>query len=325
MESQACNSTFFQQTYVRAAVEHIIKLVLVLWKRDASARQRENRISDAVSDAVKNNLKKKVLHSGCGFYSRNSTFTPDMKKHIPNTLTCLNLLCGCWGIIFIFEDKLEYGGYFILLAAVFDFLDGFSARMLKAYSEIGKQLDSLADLVSFGLLPGLIVFKLLTPNMPELGPQDTVAWHAYINIMRWRHIALLIPVFSALRLAKFNIDTRQSESFLGVPTPATAILFGSFPLIIRAHKMAFVFYAQELFTNIYFLGTLTIVMCLLMVSELPLISFKFKNFSWKGNEVRYILLLLSMAAIPIFQFLAIPIIILLYILISIVNTYLIKR
>lgn len=245
-----------------------------------------------------------------------------IKKHIPNSFTCANLLCGCFGITFAFGGQLEFTALLVLLAAVFDFFDGFTARMLKAYSDIGKELDSLADLVSFGMVPGFIVYHLLDPEVSQSMSELAASNPALLNL---RYIAFLIPVFSALRLAKFNVDTRQSDSFIGVPTPANAMLFASFPLILIAQPfISNVNFYSEI-TNVYLLLGLTLVMCYLMVSELPLISFKFKNFGWKGNEPRYMLLIISIASIVFLQFMAIPIIILLYILISIVNTYILKR
>lgn len=245
-----------------------------------------------------------------------------IKKHIPNSFTSANLLCGCFGITFAFNGQLEFTALLVLLAAAFDFFDGFTARMLKAYSDIGKELDSLADLVSFGMVPGFIVYHLLNPELSQSMNALVSSNPVALNL---RYVAFLIPVFSALRLAKFNVDTRQSDSFIGVPTPANAMLFASFPLILIAQPfISNVNFSAEI-TNVYFLLGLTLVMCYLMVSELPLISFKFKNFGWKGNEPRYVLLIISIASIVFLQFMAIPIIILLYILISIVNTYILKR
>ncbi|HQS50964.1 MAG TPA: CDP-diacylglycerol--serine O-phosphatidyltransferase, partial [Daejeonella sp.] len=144
-----------------------------------------------------------------------------MKKHIPNSVTCLNLFSGCLGIVFAFQGNLIWASYAIVIAAVFDFFDGMLARLLKAYSDIGKELDSLADMVSFGVLPSVIIYQLfaLSPQI-DFGA-DWLSFSAFI-----------IAVFSALRLAKFNIDTRQSENFIGLPTPANALLIASFPLII---------------------------------------------------------------------------------------------
>ncbi|MEY3679312.1 MAG: hypothetical protein RI924_1453 [Bacteroidota bacterium] len=140
-----------------------------------------------------------------------------MKKHIPNTLTCLNLFSGCVGLVFAFENQLIFAAYAIGISAMLDFFDGMTARLLKAYSEIGKELDSLADVVSFGVLPSLIIYQLF---------KTSTSVHAYLP-----YLAFMIAVFSALRLAKFNVDTRQSEHFIGLPTPANALLIGSLPFI----------------------------------------------------------------------------------------------
>jgi CDP-diacylglycerol---serine O-phosphatidyltransferase len=189
-----------------------------------------------------------------------------MKKHIPNFITCLNLFSGCVAAYLAFKGK--YTGAFgaILLAAVFDFLDGFAARLLKAYSPMGKELDSLADMISFGLAPGIMVFSLLNKT----------------SINEWLPYAgFLIPVFSGLRLAKFNIDERQTSSFLGLPVPANAIfwagMINSFSLLLT--------------DNVWFFLVLIAVFCFLLVSEIPMFSLKFKNVSWKDNQNQYLFLI----------------------------------
>ncbi len=144
-----------------------------------------------------------------------------VKKHVPNAITCANLFSGCVGIVFAFQGELIIAAYAVLLAAIFDFFDGFASRVLQSFSGIGKELDSLADMVSFGVLPSVILYQLFlqAPQIDQVSP--------YLNF-----IAFLIPVFSALRLAKFNTDTRQAEIFIGLPTPANGMLIGSFPLIL---------------------------------------------------------------------------------------------
>ncbi len=146
-----------------------------------------------------------------------------MKRHIPNFITSLNLFSGCIGIILALQYRIDYAAYFIAVSALFDFLDGMAARVLHVKSEIGKELDSLADVVSFGVLPGIIVYQLMaaSPNTPEAG--------SVISIFSL--LALIIPVLSAVRLAKFNLDTRQTTSFIGLPVPANALFLGSLPLI----------------------------------------------------------------------------------------------
>src|ERR1700761_3733388 len=147
-----------------------------------------------------------------------------VKKHLPNAITCANLFSGCVGTVFAFEQNLVFAAYALFLAAIFDFFDGFASRVLKSFSGIGRDLDSLADMISFGFLPSVIVFELFlqSPQIPNIS--------IYLKF-----ISFLIPVFSALRLAKFNTDTRQAEIFIGLPTPANAILIASLPLIIQQY------------------------------------------------------------------------------------------
>jgi len=226
-----------------------------------------------------------------------------VKKHLPNAITCCNLFSGCIGIVFTFQENLIYAAYAIFLAAIFDFFDGFASRVLQSYSGIGKDLDSLADMVSFGVLPSAIMYELFlqAPPVHHLSP--------YLNF-----IAFLIPVFSALRLAKFNVDTRQAESFIGLPTPANAILIASFPLIMEQHSE---FSAYIL--NSYVLSIFTLVMCGLLVAELPLMSLKFKSRDFQENIYRYLLLLFSAILILFFKFAAVPVVILFYIGLSIIQ------
>lgn len=232
-----------------------------------------------------------------------------MKKHIPNAITCLNLFTGCIGIVFAFQDKLIYASYAILIAAVFDFLDGMVARLLSAYSDIGKELDSLADVISFGFLPSAIVYQLFlhAPQVGELSP--------YLNLS-----AFLIAVFSALRLAKFNVDTRQAENFIGLPTPANALLVASLPMILAESGT----FLSSYILNPFFLFLFSLGMGLLLVTEVPLISLKFKSFSFSENFLRYILIASSLILVLIFKFAAVPIIIFIYFLLSIIQFRLIK-
>ena len=187
-------------------------------------------------------------------------------KHIPNTITSMNLLCGALGVIFTFQGALHIAFYLMLAAAVCDFLDGFAARLLKAYSPMGKELDSLADLISFGLLPSLMLHRRLV----EGGMTGFVAY-----------IPLVICVFSALRLAKFNIDDRQSENFLGLPTPACAMWCGS--LVFSADHG--VMSMANLLHDTYLIPVASVILALLLVSEIPMFSFKFKKGS-AYNRIR---------------------------------------
>lgn len=229
-------------------------------------------------------------------------------KSIPNLITLLNLFSGILSIYFASKGDLSIAGWLIFLAAIFDFLDGMSARLLKAWSEIGKQLDSLADVVSFGVAPAFIVHHLI------LSSHGRQTWDVSgLDILPF--IPFLLPLFSAFRLAKFNVDERQTDSFIGLPTPATGILLASLPLVKEQ-----LYAGQSLFymvvTNTYFYIGLVVVLSLLMVSELPLFGLKFKSFKLKGNEIRYFFLLASVILLVIFQVIAIPFIIALYLLVS---------
>lgn len=228
-----------------------------------------------------------------------------MKKHIPNAITCGNLLCGCAGVVAVLvRNELLTASYLIFLAAVLDFLDGFLARLLKAYSPIGKELDSLADMVTFGLLPSVIIFRLLGQSMQ--GPEYDLVTYSAVP-----HAAFIIAVFSALRLAKFNVDPRQSDSFIGVPTPANALLIASLPLILRDHPDWFGFIVRP-----GFLIAFSVVMSLLLVAELPLFALKFKTYAFRPNAVRYLFLGVSALLLVTLGATAVPVIIALYLLVS---------
>jgi CDP-diacylglycerol---serine O-phosphatidyltransferase len=235
-----------------------------------------------------------------------------IKKHIPNFITSLNLLCGCLGISAAFNGNLEAASALIGLAALFDFLDGMSARLLYVHSDIGKELDSLADVISFGLLPGVIIYQFMRTSYNLPGNLKDL-------LNPFPYLAFIIPIFSALRLAKFNIDTRQTTSFIGLPTPAAAIVFGSFPLIhyqvASSNHMAFI---SNWICNYYVLAIITIVISGLLVSEIPLFSLKFKNLIWRDNKAQYLLLLISLFAILTLGFVALPLIIVIYLILSIV-------
>ncbi|HET6992895.1 MAG TPA: CDP-diacylglycerol--serine O-phosphatidyltransferase [Bacteroidia bacterium] len=240
---------------------------------------------------------------------------------IPNLFTLGNLLCGCLAIVFAFEGNLVWSAYLVGIACVFDFLDGFLARKLNQHSPIGKELDSLADMVTFGVVPGVVmytfmeyIFNGIVPNFPK----------SDFHLIPF--IGFLIPLFSALRLAKFNIDTRQSDSFIGVPTPANAILICSLPLITSfidnkysGEIVGFDHLVNQLITNYWFLISLTVIMSILLIAEIPLFALKFKNFGWKGNEIRWSFLGLCVLLLATLQFVGIPLTIVLYILMSVIH------
>lgn len=231
-----------------------------------------------------------------------------MKKHIPNAITSINLLCGCLAITQIAEGNLVIASILVLLGAFFDFFDGMAARLLKVGSPMGAELDSLADMVTFGLVPAYIAFEWLNEFQFEL-----------IN-----YAAFFLAIFSAIRLAKFNVDTRQSTSFIGLPTPANALFWISIPLMEWQRESLSSFVSIDtifvLFENVYFLIPAILLFSYLMVAELPLLSLKFKNLTWKNNQFRYILVLFSLLLIPLFLFAAIPFILILYVILSIIET-----
>jgi CDP-diacylglycerol--serine O-phosphatidyltransferase len=238
-----------------------------------------------------------------------------IKKHIPNFITSLNVLCGSLAVVFAMNGELTTAVLLIMLAAVFDFLDGMSARLLKAYSPIGKELDSLADMISFGLAPGLLMYKLLEISLfrnyflPDLERSLT---HTQLLVLG---SAFLIPIFSALRLAKFNVDERQTSSFIGLPTPANALFISSLALIQEHGTLPSI--------DSFLLGTpvllcITVLFSYLLVAELPMFSLKFKNLSWRSNQVQYIFLFLSVVLLATLQFYGIVAIIPLFILISVI-------
>lgn len=236
-----------------------------------------------------------------------------IKKHIPNFITLLNLLNGCLAIIFIFKGNLVVAAYLIFLAAFFDFLDGMVARILNVKSEIGKELDSLADVISFGLVPGFIMMKLLESSFGI-----SIVNNEITTVIPY--IALLIPAFSALRLAIFNTDSRQTDRFIGLPTPANAILIASFPLILAQQTTLAGFeigFLHPLISNPWLLVVLSILLSYLLVAELPLMSLKFSKADKRKNELRYFFLGVSLLLLIILFFAAIPIILFLYIIISV--------
>jgi CDP-diacylglycerol--serine O-phosphatidyltransferase len=208
----------------------------------------------------------------------------------------------------IFRNHLEWAAYLVFIAAVFDLFDGMAARMLKVSSPIGKELDSLADVVSFGFVPGAILFKLLQVNVASISDNDM--------LMRGiQFVPFIVTIFSALRLAKFNLDTRQSDSFIGVPTPANTLLIVSLPLILENDS----FGLTNFILNPYFLLGTSLVMSYLLVAELPLIALKFKNFKWKDNSYQFLLIIASAILLATLKFVALPLIIFLYVLLSLIK------
>jgi len=229
----------------------------------------------------------------------------NLKAQLPNFITLLNLLSGVVGILWVLEGQLLYGAYFVILSAGFDFLDGFAARLLKVQSDMGKELDSLADVVSFGVLPGILLYSLTK---------------AQTDSQVLPYLTLIIPMLSAYRLAKFNLDTRQSDRFIGLPTPANALLLSTLPHLV-AHWPELAPWV----TSPIALVVIAWATSILLVSELPLIALKFKNSSFADNTYRYTLLCLGAFCFSWLQLAGIPLIIIAYLLLSGVEQLLLKK
>jgi CDP-diacylglycerol---serine O-phosphatidyltransferase len=237
-----------------------------------------------------------------------------IRKHIPNCITSLNVLCGSVAVVFIMKGVLTTAVLLIMLAAVFDFFDGMSARLLKAYSPIGKELDSLADMISFGLAPGLLMFKLLETSLFKSNVVPDLQSNLSLSQLLILGSAFLIPIFSALRLAKFNIDERQTSSFIGLPTPANALFISALALIQEHGSIPAI--DHFLLTTPVLLG-ITLLFSWLLVAEIPMFSLKFKNFSFQSNKTRYVFVLLSAGLILSIKLYGIAAAILLFIFISV--------
>ena len=252
---------------------------------------------------------------------------------IPHLFTAGNLICGVVAIIHILAGDLKFGAYLVGIAALLDFFDGFVARALGVSGEFGKQFDSLADCVTFGVVPGMVMMVLIEKSLTisdfTFSMETIISFFSKEGAIQIppkhfiSYIALLIPVFSAVRLAKFNIDTRQSDSFIGLPTPANAIFILSLGyLSLNTDTNAFV---QFLLMRYEFLVAITIIFSIFLVAEIPLFALKFKNFSWSENKIRFIFLGTSLFLLLIFHIAGLPLIIILYLFFSFINIFFNKR
>ena len=252
-----------------------------------------------------------------------------LKKFIPNLLTLLNLLSGTIAVYFAVKEALVIAAGFVFLGIIFDFFDGFAARMLKVQGELGKQLDSLADVVTSGVVPGIVLFQLISKSVENKSWENAVNSvlktgneHYFTSTFFISLIGLLFTMGAAYRLAKFNIDVRQTSSFIGLPTPAAALVVLSLPLILNYSGNEMV---SSLIQNVWFLIGLAVLLCYLMNAEIPLFSLKFKDYSWKKNKIKYLFIILTAILSAIFQFIAIPLVILLYVLLSTVENRQLKN
>ncbi len=240
-----------------------------------------------------------------------------MIKQIPNIITSLNLLCGCVALLFAMSGDLITASFFAFLGIFFDFFDGLAARLLNASSKVGLELDSLADMVTSGVVPGFVMVQLLsyaiTGNYIDITAlfADN-SWNA--NMSQYTpFIGLMIVIASAYRLAKFNVDTRQTNSFIGLPVPANTLLILSLPLILAFQQTEMV---TDIILNQWVLIGLTLLSSILLNAEIPLFALKFKTWDFKSNAIRYVFLIIAIIGLFFFHFLAIPVIILLYIVLS---------
>jgi CDP-diacylglycerol--serine O-phosphatidyltransferase len=237
----------------------------------------------------------------------------NIKKHIPNIITLLNLFCGCIALVFAFHRNFEMAFYFVCLGIFLDFFDGFFARLFTVSSPLGLQLDSLADMVTSGVVPGLVMYQMMINT-------STAMSDSYLQI--FPYLGFIITLGSCYRLANFNIDTRQTDSFIGLPTPANALFILSLPLVLKYSDSLFLL---EILTNQGVLLVVTLLSAYILNAEIPLFSLKIKKFSFKDNALQIIFLLLSLLLLVFFQYLGIPLLIIFYVILSVVNNKVLKE
>lgn len=237
-----------------------------------------------------------------------------IKKQVPNTITLLNLFCGCIAMVFALNKEFEMAFYFVSLGIFLDFFDGFFARLFQVSSPLGLQLDSLADMVTSGVVPGIVMYQLMgsSSGYPKLG------W----IVEPFPFVGFLITLGSCYRLANFNIDTRQTDSFIGLPTPANALFILSLPLVLRNLDS---FFVLELLTNPFVLIGITLLSVYMLNAEIPLFSLKIKQMSLKKNALQIGFLLSSVVLIASFQYAGIPLVIVLYVLLSVITNVLASK
>jgi len=235
----------------------------------------------------------------------------NIKKHIPNIITLLNLFCGCIALVFVANLNFEMAFLFVCLGIFLDFFDGFFARLFKVAGELGLQLDSLADMVTSGVVPGFVMFCLLKEAQnPEIASE-------FIPFL-----GFIITLGSCYRLANFNIDTRQTDSFIGLPTPANTLFIMSLPMVLKYSDSLLIL---ELLANQWVLIAITLFSAFILNAEIPLFSLKIKDFSFKKNVLQIVFLSLCVLLLVFFQYLAIPLIIITYVLLSVVNNKFLKN
>jgi CDP-diacylglycerol--serine O-phosphatidyltransferase len=235
----------------------------------------------------------------------------NIKKHIPNIITLLNLFCGCIAVVFVAELNFEMAFYFVCLGIFLDFFDGFFARLFKVAGPLGLQLDSLADMVTSGVVPGFVMFWMLKQGQ---NPADVYQILPYLGF--------IITLGSCYRLANFNIDTRQTDSFIGLPTPANTLFIMSLPLVIKYSDSLVIL---EILSNQWILLAITLFSAYVLNAEIPLFSLKIKDFTFKKNALQIVFLSLCVLLLVFFQYLAIPLVIVTYVLLSVINNKFLKK
>lgn len=235
----------------------------------------------------------------------------NIKKHIPNLITLLNLLCGCIALVFASHGDYFAAFYFVCLGIFLDFFDGFFARLFKVASPLGLQLDSLADMVTSGVVPGFVMFFMMKNSQHEIGVHEA-----------WSYLGFIITLGSCYRLANFNIDTRQTESFIGLPTPANTLFILSLPLILEYSESLLVL---EILTNQWVLLVISLCSAYILNAEIPLFSLKIKKFNLKDNALQIGFLSLSILLLVFFQYLGVALIIIMYVLLSVINNMRLKK
>lgn len=239
----------------------------------------------------------------------------NIKKHIPNTITLLNLFCGCIALVFVSKDQFEMAFIFVCLGIFLDFFDGFFARLFKVSGPLGLQLDSLADMVTSGAVPGFVMFKMMQSSSTYMSE----GWLQFFP-----YLGFIITLGSCYRLAKFNIDTRQTDSFIGLPTPANALFILSLPLVLE-HYSGESLMVLEILTEKWVLLLISLFSAYILNAEIPLFSLKIKKFNFKDNALQVIFLASSVLFLIFLDYLAIPLVIIFYVLLSVINNKFLKK
>ncbi|PKB17482.1 phosphatidylcholine/phosphatidylserine synthase [Flavobacterium sp. 5] len=238
----------------------------------------------------------------------------NIKKHIPNTITLLNLFCGCIALIFVSKDEFEIAFYFVCLGIFLDFFDGFFARLFKVSGPLGLQLDSLADMVTSGVVPGFVMYKMMFSSNIAMSGEGCLQYFPYLGF--------IITLGSCMRLAKFNIDTRQTDSFIGVPTPANALFILSLPLVLKYSESLMML---EILTEKWVLLLIALFSAYILNAEIPLFALKIKKFNFKDNALQVVFLSIAVLLLVFLNYLAIPLIIIFYVLLSVINNKFLKK